>query len=289
MVNNFIKEYSSGLSSYFKTVITEPEDPNMPLENYVVLDNYYNTKVIELENNKRLNPIKELKLVLDTVHELNKEIVRFFIALQEMKPKESNILELIAIHKLNIDDLFKELSDLELIIRNYILSGDYKRAAVIQQFTILNVKALKSFLYKSVFLNLEITPFQYDFEELINNLTSTIENPTYIKQQLQQNATKEPKKLSDKWYALHYVIELKAKGIRRPLTTEGELKKDEIVAIGKEKSGRSGQSFYKCVKKIISDDFKHTKQTFGDHWKQTIIKLSQNDQVIIDYLALNFP
>lgn len=291
MGNTIIKEYSNGLSTYFTTIITKPENPKNPIERYDILENYYNFKISELESNSNLNVIRELKLFLDIIHELNKEIVRFFIAVQEFNPKEFNSLELIAIHKVNIDDLFKELTDFELVIRNYILSKDYDTASIIEQFCVLNLKAARSFLNKSVFLDLERTPFQFDFEKVINDLTFAVKTPYFSEEQFEEQLIKEEKQkqLGDKWYALLYLIELKVAGTSPPTNPEGEFIKNKLIAIGAEKSGRSGKSFYKSFREIVSNDFKNSNQIFGVNWKKTIIELSHNNPDIIEYLVLNFP
>jgi hypothetical protein len=60
--------------------------------------------------------------------------------------------------------------------------------------------------------------------------------------------------------------------------------------IGKKRTGTTGQSFYRQTL-IINDLINNSSLlvgTFGNNWKETIITLSNNDQIIIDYIENNY-
>ncbi len=99
-----------------------------------------------------------------------------------------------------------------------------------------------------------------------------------------------PKKISAKWYALHYLLEVEAKGLKIPVNSEGSFVRSKIEEIGKERAGGDGQSFYRQVLKY-KDDIKDNSKLvggFGKDWKKEIISLSDNDQILKDYLDKNY-
>ncbi|MDO9153888.1 MAG: hypothetical protein Q7U47_09320 [Paludibacter sp.] len=102
--------------------------------------------------------------------------------------------------------------------------------------------------------------------------------------------TKPPKKLPEKWHALLYLLELTATNSKPPINHEGSFIKSAIEEIGRKRIGSTGQSFYRQTL-VINDLINSTSLligTFGNKWKETIIALSNNDQIIIDYIEKNY-
>jgi hypothetical protein len=101
----------------------------------------------------------------------------------------------------------------------------------------------------------------------------------------------KPKKFSEKWHAILYLLELQAANASPPENSEGSLIKDDIEEIGRQRiKGSKGQSFYRNVLKFRLDikDKKSLKSILTDDWKEKIISLSNNDQNIIDYIEKNY-
>lgn len=100
----------------------------------------------------------------------------------------------------------------------------------------------------------------------------------------------KPKKYSAKWHALQYLLELKSKGLKPPVSTEGAFIKSELEAIGKSRTGLKGQGFYKAVKKYYKDLDNPTilKNSFGKDWKDKIIELFNDNDLLKDYINNNY-
>lgn len=97
---------------------------------------------------------------------------------------------------------------------------------------------------------------------------------------------KKEKKTPEKWYALLYLLELKATDTKPPTNYEGSFIKSEIEEIGKQRTGSTGQSFYRECLKInnIINNNSLIEKSFGKDWKQKIIDISPNNELIISYL-----
>lgn len=97
---------------------------------------------------------------------------------------------------------------------------------------------------------------------------------------------KTEKKLAEKWHALLYLLELKAANNKPPTNYEGDFIRKEIEEIGKQRTGSTGQSFYReCLKiKDIIDNNSLLEKTFDKDWKQKVIAISNNNELIINYL-----
>jgi hypothetical protein len=94
------------------------------------------------------------------------------------------------------------------------------------------------------------------------------------------------KKISDKWYALLYLIEVEVYKKEIPTNFEGAFIKSEIEEIGKQRCKNLGQGFYRQVRDLkgnINNNIS-VKRLFNDNWKDVIIDLSNNDENIIKYL-----
>ena len=169
-------------------------------------------------------------------------------------------------------------------------------------------------------LNKDIANIQIDFFcysasleyqkalDFIDRLLKERENPKQIKtaaveSQMYPNSNVEEsretitlvtkssfKAIGEKWYALHYMLEQKSLGKKLPITREGAFNKTALESIGKERSGRLGQSFYKYVRDHSKDieDAATIKRVFGEKWKQNVIDLSKNDTAFAEFLKVNY-
>lgn len=94
------------------------------------------------------------------------------------------------------------------------------------------------------------------------------------------------KKISDKWHALLYLIEVEVYKKEIPTNFEGAFIKSEIEEIGKQRCKNSGQGFYRQVRDLKGNIYSNinVKRLFNDNWKDIIIDLSNNDENIIKHL-----
>jgi hypothetical protein len=100
----------------------------------------------------------------------------------------------------------------------------------------------------------------------------------------------KPKNYPAKWHALAYLLELKSKGLMPPISTEGTFIKSELEKIGKARTGKSGQMFYRSVLNHYKDLDKPEilEKSFGKDWKETILTLSNGDNTLKDYLDKHY-
>ena len=125
--------------------------------------------------------------------------------------------------------------------------------------------------------------------EFINNLLNN-GNITESTTPSLTNQYNKPKKIAEKWYALQYLLQLKANRSKPPINQEGALIKSEIEKIGRKRIANSttGQSFYRSVQdhynSINNSDM--IKRTFGENWKEMILSLPNNTPETIEYLEI---
>jgi hypothetical protein len=99
-----------------------------------------------------------------------------------------------------------------------------------------------------------------------------------------------PKKITEKWHALLFLLEVEAHNLKLPVNSDGSFIRSEIEEIGKRKTGSTGQSFYRHIfrlKDVIKDSNK-LKGVFGPDWKNTVIELSNNDEIIKNYIEKHY-
>lgn len=97
-------------------------------------------------------------------------------------------------------------------------------------------------------------------------------------------ANTKPKKIPEKWHALHYWFELMAHGEPIPKDLEGSFIKSTLEQIGAKKCNSTGQSFYREFSNIDINNPKNLKGAFGENWKETILQMFKNDIITIDYI-----
>lgn len=151
----------------------------------------------------------------------------------------------------------------------------------------------KKYLLKRMFFVLERNKSNDIIKELIAEFRIIVEPYfeiyDFIIKEPQQNTTDKPnkgkrKKIAEKWYALLYWIELSANGQQPPKSIEGTFVKSEIEKIGREKTGTSGQSFYREFIKIDLNNERLISNAFSKEWKNEIIRLSNNSLLISNYI-----
>ena len=110
------------------------------------------------------------------------------------------------------------------------------------------------------------------------------------KTEVKNNVVKSPPKVAAKWHAIHYLLELEAKGLKIPVSREGSLIRTEIEKIGKKRVGDKGQSFYRQVllfKDVIKDSSK-IEMCLGKGWKEEMMDIFKDDELLNDYLNTRY-
>lgn len=203
------------------------------------------------------------------------EAVKDFSNLNNNIPKQNGIKDFF---KKN-EDLFKkmiaelrELGEKEEVLELLIKTEKEKRFDAIQKELNISTNFNRdNFLKKKSLQNKPITIISFNNREL--------------------KPISKPKKMSEKWHAILYLLELQATNASPPENSEGCLIKDKIEEIGRLRiKGSTGQSFYRNVLKFRLDikNKKPLKNMLTEDWKEKIISLSNNNQIIIDYLEKNY-
>lgn len=75
-----------------------------------------------------------------------------------------------------------------------------------------------------------------------------------------------------------------------PVSREGSLIKSEIEEIGKKRVGDKGQSFYRKVLLFKNDikDSSKIEKWLGKDWKEKMMDLCKDDELLIDYLNTRY-
>ncbi len=128
---------------------------------------------------------------------------------------------------------------------------------------------------------------QKEFDRLDAEIEENKKNGIIKNIDTENTEFKKGKKTPEKWYALLYLLELKATNTKPPTNYEGSFIKSEIEEIGKKRTGTTGQSFYRECLKIndIINNNSLIERSFGKDWKQKIIDISTNNELIISYLS----
>lgn len=110
------------------------------------------------------------------------------------------------------------------------------------------------------------------------------------KTEIETNVVKSSTKISSIWHAIHYLLELEAKGLKIPVGREGSFIRTELEEIGRKRVGDKGQSFYRKVllyKNDIKDSSKIEKW-LGKGWKEKMMDFCKDDELLIDYLNTRY-
>lgn len=115
-------------------------------------------------------------------------------------------------------------------------------------------------------------------------------NPVLLTEVPNEQPDKSLQKPTEKWYALLYLLELKSVGAKPPTNQEGNFIKTDIEEIGRQKSGRKGQGFYRKVLNYIetvkSNDA--IEKSFGKEWKSKIFSIAPKNLTLKNYIENNY-
>lgn len=278
---DLVNMYKNAINIHFNNVISEKDDTGTFLGDTNPF--YYNTTITKYLN--YLNQKVKSDSVLCTIEHLVFfniittnlliDIVQFFMGIKNYDSLNSEIIEHIRLCKINIDEGFKKLGQFDIKIQDSSIA--------MKNYCLSVIKESIDFLYKHTHIDIEKSPFKFDFEKLQNNLENSKKSENiHLKQVLISNKNK---KYSEKWYALLYWFELMAYGKFPPKDKEGGFIKTEIQDMGKIKCSSTGQNFYKEFINININNEKIIRNRFGENWKEIIKELSENDTEICKYIS----
>ena len=280
-------QYKKAISTLFDTVKFE-NDKFGERNNFYYSDaitnfsNYINT---EFQLNNALKPLKEIEYFNRITIDLLKDIVQFFIAIDNYDSQDKEVIDDIILYKTNIEDGFKNLGQFDLKIKEFFTKTDSSIA--MEEYCLNVIKKSFYFLNNSLYISIEKCLLKSDYDNLINDLEHSIVSKE-VDFNPNLNSKKKIKKIPEKWYALLYWFELKASGDEPPIDIETNFIKSEIVKIGREKCNSSGQNFYKFFIQIDINNQILLTNSFGKGWKEFIKKLSNNNTEINKYIDKNY-
>jgi hypothetical protein len=121
-------------------------------------------------------------------------------------------------------------------------------------------------------------------------ICGTIDFLKYLKNRCQEQPATEPtskqnKKISQKAYALAYILDTYAAGKHLPTTDDGALDMTELMRIGESK-GCTGDTFYRAVKNIRLRDLNNSRDLQGilPNWRNIILSISNDKDLLNSYL-----
>lgn len=286
---DLVNQYKNATSNLFKTVIFEMDSLGDKNVFYYLnaISGLSNSFSKELQSNKVLKTIKEIEYFNRITIDLLKDIVQFFIAIDNYDSQDKEVIDDIILYKTNIEDGFKNLGQFDLKIKEFFTKADSSIAIAMREYCFNVIKKSFYFLNNSLYISIEKCLLKADYDNLINDLKHSI-----VSKEVDFNpnlkSKKKIKKIPEKWYALLYWFELKASGDEPPIDIETNFIKSEIVKIGREKCNSSGQNFYKFFIQIDINNQILLKKSFGKDWKELIKKLSNNDTEISKYIDENY-
>jgi hypothetical protein len=171
-----VNQYKNAISTLFKTVSFEMD--SLGEENA-----FYYLKAIsdlshsidkELQSNKALKTIKEIEDFNRITIDLLKDIVQFFIAVDNYnsQDKDDKVANDIILFKTNINDGFKNIGQFDIIIKDYFSKKDSSIA--LKVYCLKVIKESFYFLNNRLYIEIEKCPIQSDYENLLYKLEHSI-------------------------------------------------------------------------------------------------------------------
>jgi len=171
-----VNQYKDAISTFFKTVSFEKDSLGNKNSFYYsdsisVLSNLF---AKELKSNNALKTIKEIEAFNRITIDLLKDIVQFFIAIDNYDGQDKEVIDDIILFKTNIDDGFKNLGQFDLKIKGYFLKENSSIA--MKEYCLKVIKESFYFLNDKLYIDIEKYPIQSQYENLLSKLENSINN-----------------------------------------------------------------------------------------------------------------
>lgn len=173
---DLVNQYKNAISTLFKTVSFEMDslsDKNVfyYLNAISDLSCYFNK---EHQSNTALKTIKEIEAFNRITIDLLKDIVQFFIAVDNYysRDRDNNVANDIILFKTNIDDGFKNIGQFDIKIKDYFSKEDSSIA--LKEYCLKVIKESFYFLNNRLYIEIEKCPIKSDYENLLYKLEHSI-------------------------------------------------------------------------------------------------------------------
>lgn len=173
---DIVNQYKNAISTLFQTVSFEIDSLG---EKNVF---YYKDAISDLshsidkehQSNKVLKTIKEIEAFNRITIDLLKDIVQFFIAVDNYnsRDRDNDLENDIILFKTNINDGFKYIGQFDIQIRDYFSKKD--SSIVLKEYCLTVIKESFKFLNNRLYIEIEKCPIQSDYENLLYKLEHSI-------------------------------------------------------------------------------------------------------------------
>lgn len=306
---DLVNQYKSAISTLFKTVSFEKDSLGE-------LNAFYYLKAIsdlshsidkELQSNKDIKNIKEIDDFNRITIDLLKDIVQFFIAVDNYntRKRDDKVANDIILFKTNLNDGFKNIGQFDIKIKDYFLNKN--SSVALKEYCLKVIKESYYFLNNKLYIEIEKCPIQSDYENLLSKLENSVSSKEIESSVLLlSNSKKRNIKFNDENDFVDFIDnvidkiafaqELKEafnieKGIDFRIMIE-LLKDNKIIKIGDGKfklfHGLATVYFDRSIGSYsgVNDRYKHTESDKKAHAKNIRI-INEKLQPLIDKYKIN--
>ena len=173
---DLVNQYKNAISTLFKTVIFEKDSLGEQNAFYYLktISDLSHSIDKELQSNKDIKTIKEIDDFNRITIDLLKDIVQFFIAVDNYntRKRDDKVANDIILFKTNINDGFKNIGQFDIKIKDYFLNKN--SSVALKEYCLKVIKESFYFLNNNLYIEFEKCPIQSDYENLLFKLENSI-------------------------------------------------------------------------------------------------------------------
>lgn len=173
---DLVNQYKSAISTLFKTVSFEKDSLGEQNAFYYLkaISDLSHSIDKELQSNKDIKTIKGIDDFNRITIDLLKDIVQFFIAVDNYntRKRDDKIANDIILFKTNINDGFKNIGQFDIKIKDYFSKKNSSIA--LKEYCLKVIKESFYFLNNNLYIEIEKCPIQSDYENLLSKLENSI-------------------------------------------------------------------------------------------------------------------
>lgn len=173
---DLVNQYKSAISTLFKTVSFEKDSLGEQNAFYYLkaISDLSHSIDKELQSNKDIKTIKEIEDFNSITIDLLKDIVQFFIAVDNYntRKRDDKVANDIILFKTNINDGFKNIGQFDIKIKDYFLNKN--SSVALKEYCLKVIKESYYFLNNKLYIEIEKCPIQFDYENLLSKLENSI-------------------------------------------------------------------------------------------------------------------
>ncbi len=209
---DIVNQYKEAILGLFRTVCFEMDSEKNKNSFYYLetISNFSNLKTREYQSNTTLNTIKEIELFHKITINLLKDIVQFFIAINNYDSHKNKTKDYIILSKINIEDGFKNLGQFDLKIKGDFSTKDSSIA--LKKYCLKLIKESVYLLNNNIYIDIEKCPLQSHYENLLFKLENSISSEEIESAELLfSNSKKRNIKFKDEKDILDFIDNVKDK------------------------------------------------------------------------------